>query len=119
VIGHPPKPTFAPPDTHFLGSSPDAAQAVAALFGAPLDLTESFRAGAHGGPSAVRHVSDVLETYSPTLDRDLEDLPIVDLGDLRLGGRAMADALEQIAQAMAYAVNSARLTPPRWAAFAG
>jgi len=109
VIGHPPKPTFALPDTPFLGSSPEAAHAVAALFGAPLDLTESFRAGAHAGPSAVRYVSDVLETYSPTLDRDLEDLSVQDLGDLSLDGRAMADALEQIAQAMAYAVDSTGL----------
>jgi agmatinase len=81
------------------------------LFGAPLDLTESFRAGAGGGPAAVRAVSDVLETYSPVVDRDLADQPggLVDLGDLPLAGLGMFDALERIAEAMAYATASARL----------
>jgi agmatinase len=75
------------------------------LFGAPLDLTESFRSGAHGGPSAVRRVSDALETYSPVLDRDLDEVALADLGDLPLGGADMASALESIAQAMAYATG--------------
>ena len=41
-------------------------------------------------------MSDVLETYSPVLDRDLEDLADRDLGDLELRDVPMADALEQI-----------------------
>jgi agmatinase len=109
VIGHLPKPIFAPPATLFLASSPDVSAPQAALFGAPLDLTETFRSGAHAGPGAVRYVSDSLETYSPTLDRDLDDVPLADLGDLLLDGRAMADALEQIAQAMAHATSAAPL----------
>jgi agmatinase len=109
VTGRPRKPIFEPPATPFLASSPEAAAPGGALFGAPLDLTESFRGGAHAGPGAVRIISDSLETYSPTLDRDLDDLQLVDLGDLALAGRPMAEALEQIAQAMAYAVSTARL----------
>lgn len=109
-----PAPIFTPPATLFLGSSPeDAAPAGgtrvgAALFGAPLDLTESFRSGTHGGPAAVRSMSEGLETYAPRLDRDLEDLRLVDLGDLPLAGLAMADALEQIARAMAHAASLGR-----------
>jgi agmatinase len=72
-------------------------------------LTESFRSGAHAGPAAVRYVSDVLETYSPVLDRDLEDLSFADLGDLPLRGLSMAEALQQIAQAMAFATNTAHV----------
>jgi agmatinase len=109
VIGRPLKPIFEPPATRFLASSPEAAAPAGALFGAPLDLTESFRSGAHAGPRAVRSISDSLEAYSPTLDRDLDDLQLVDLGDLALAGLPMADALEQIAQGMAYAVSTARL----------
>jgi agmatinase len=105
VTGHLPKPTFALPATHFLASSPDVAAPAAALFGAPLDLTESFRGGAHAGPSAVRHISDALETYSPVLDRDLGEVALADLGDLPLGGMDMATALQSIAQAMAYATS--------------
>ncbi|HET6319193.1 MAG TPA: agmatinase [Chloroflexota bacterium] len=102
-------PTFAPPATRFLASSAEVAAAQAAVFGAPLDLTESFRSGAHAGPSAVRHVSDVLETYSPVLDADLEGVRLVDLGDVPLDRLAIGDALDRIAQSMAYAVSAAQL----------
>ncbi len=57
----------------------------------------------------MRQVSDSLEAYSPTLDRDLVDTPLSDLGDLALDGMAMAEALDRIAAAMAYAVNQSRL----------
>jgi len=102
-------PTFAPPVTRFLASSLEVAAPRAAIFGAPLDLTESFRSGAHAGPSAVRYVSDVLESYSPVLERDLEDTPLADLGDVALAGLSMAEALARIAEAMAYAVSAAGL----------
>jgi agmatinase len=101
--------SFALPATPFLASSPEVTlPAAAALFGAPLDLTESFRSGAHGGPAAVRLMSEVLETYSPLLDRDLGDLNVLDLGDVVLGS-SMQPALEHIADAMAYATSNARL----------
>jgi agmatinase len=98
-------PTFAPPVTHFLASSAEVTAAQAAIFGAPLDLTESFRSGAHAGPAAVRYISDVLETYSPVLQRDLEDVRFADLGDVLLGGLGMADALDRISAAMAHAAS--------------
>lgn len=79
------------------------------LFGAPLDLTESFRPGAHGGPAAVREMSDALETYSPVLDRDMEDLTVVDAGDLPLDGMPMPEALDAIADGMAWAATVGRL----------
>src|SRR5262249_36837257 len=103
----------APPATPFLASSTEpapSARFAAAIFGAPLDLTESFRAGARHGPRAVRYMSDSLETYSPVLDRDLEDLTLLDLGDLDLlqeGG--IAGAIDRIADAAAQAAASARL----------
>jgi agmatinase len=108
-----PSPTFAPPATPYLASSPEAAAsgfAAAALFGAPLDLTESFRSGARGGPAAVRYMSDSLESYSPTLDRDLSDVAVVDLGDLvSLNEAGIEDALEQIANAAAHAASVGNL----------
>jgi len=55
-----------------------------ALLGVPIEATLSYRLGAGAGPMAVRRVSEVLETYSPYLDLDLEDLPFEDLGDLPL-----------------------------------
>jgi agmatinase len=54
-------------------------------------------------------MSDVLETYSPVLDRNLEALTLADLGDLRLADLAMAEALEQVADAMAFAAQGTQL----------
>ena len=54
------------------------------LYGAPFDSTTSFRPGARFGPSAMRHESFGLETYSPYQDRDLMDIRVFDSGDLEL-----------------------------------
>ncbi len=84
--------------------------ATAAIFGAPLDLTESFRGGAGAGPSAVRYMSESLESYSPVLARDLDDFSVIDLGDLQLNGASMPEALEGISAAMALAANRAKFS---------
>jgi agmatinase len=106
-----PLPSFAPQAIRFLASSPelDASPASAAIFGAPLDRTETFRSGAGGGPAAVRYMSDVLETYSPVLDRDLQDVAVRDLGDLQLAACSIEEALAAIASGMAFAARDARL----------
>jgi len=54
------------------------------LLGCPYDGTASFRPGARFAPTAIRQASQGLETYSPELDRDLEDICFQDLGDLEL-----------------------------------
>jgi len=66
------------------------------LLGAPLDRTGSFRPGCAEGPVGIRWASENLETYSPELDRDLEELCLGDLGDLDLGMGSMEDALAHI-----------------------
>jgi agmatinase len=115
VTSRPLWPSFAQPVTHYLASSPESGDASAhqaagaAIFGAPLDLTESFRSGAHGGPDAVRYMSDGLESYSPVLDRDLEDVLIRDLGNLELEGASMPESLDRISAAMRLAAGQARL----------
>ncbi len=110
-----PAPDFVPSPIPFLEAAPSknrrvrGERAAAAIFGAPLDLTESQRSGTHGGPPVVRHVSAALESYSPVLDRDVSDLDVLDLGDLRLEGTPMEAALDAIAGAMAHATSIARL----------
>jgi agmatinase len=54
-------------------------------------------------------MSDALETYSPVLNRDLEDVRVADLGDLTLDEVAIEPALERISEAMAYAASQAHL----------
>lgn len=93
----------------YVAGAPVGGRPHAAVFGAPLDATASFRPGAAGGPSAVREMSESLETYSPALDCDLEDLGIVDLGDLALGGLPVEGALAAVAAATEEAASVARL----------
>ena len=70
----------------FIGCDADFDEADLVLFGAPFDSTTSFRPGARFGPSAMRHESFGLETWSPYQNRDLTDYKVFDSGDLDLGG---------------------------------
>lgn len=72
----------------------------AIILGAPLDLTESVRAGTAEGPARVRQASHVLESYSPHLQMDLEDIALADWGDVPLEGLSMEAALDAISRAM-------------------
>lgn len=54
------------------------------LFGIPFDGTTSFRPGTRFAMQVVRTDSYGLETYSPHLNKDLEDTKIFDGGDLEL-----------------------------------
>ncbi len=59
------------------------------LFGAPFDSTASYRPGARFGPSAIRHESFGIESYSPYQNMDLCECSVFDSGDLELSiGRA-------------------------------
>ena len=66
------------------------------IVGCPLDITSTFRPGTKFAPQAIREASWGLETYSPLLDRDLEDLKICDVGDLNLPQGNLKGALEVI-----------------------
>ena len=49
----------------FIGCDSDYTDAELVIFGAPFDSTTSYRPGTRFGPSAIRHESVCLETYSP------------------------------------------------------
>ena len=55
------------------------------IFGCPLDTSSSFRPGTRFGPDAIRSASEGLETYSPILDLDLEQINFSDIGNLSIG----------------------------------
>ena len=90
-----PPPGFLP-RTPFLWTERPFEAARVALFGCPFDATASFRPGARFGPEALRSASDGLETYSPLLERDLEEVPYCDLGDLALPAGDVEGALGRI-----------------------
>ena len=69
---------------NFIGFDNDFEESKAVLFGAPFDGTTSFKPGARFAASAMREDSWGLESYSPYLDKDLEDLKLFDYGNLEL-----------------------------------
>jgi agmatinase len=91
-----------PADPRFIACRATAEEARIAVFGVPFEGTVNLRTGADHGPRDLRVASDSIETYSPVLDRDLEDLAIADLGDCALGvgspRERLARAREEIAR---------------------
>jgi len=68
------------------------------MYGIPFEGAVNLRPGADGGPRTIREHSQFIETYSPELDRDLEDLRLFDGGDLDVGGSTVREALDHIAR---------------------
>ena len=80
----------------FIGCDSSYRAADIVLYGAPYDSTTSYRPGARFGPSAIRHESYGLETYSPYQNADLTDFDIFDSGDLELCFGSSESALADI-----------------------
>ena len=74
-----------PADPRFIACRAPHPDARIVLFGIPFEGTVNLRTGADHGPRDLRVASDSIETYSPFLERDLDDLGIADLGDCELG----------------------------------
>ncbi|MCT4620184.1 MAG: agmatinase [Marinisporobacter sp.] len=66
----------------FLGFDNEYDESKIVVFGSPFDGTTSFRPGTRFAPGIMRNDSYGLETYSPYLDKDLEDITVFDAGDL-------------------------------------
>ncbi len=95
--------------TSFIGANEQYAPARVVLFGAPFDSTTSFRPGARFGTAAIRSESFGIETYSPLQDRDLEDFPFFDAGDLELPFGAPDRALEMIEERAEAILNDGKI----------
>lgn len=80
----------------FIGCDSSYEEAELVLFGAPFDSTTSYRPGARSGPSAIRHESFGIETYSPYQDEDITDYKVFDSGDLELCFGSAESALSDI-----------------------
>jgi agmatinase len=80
----------------FLASRPHPRPA-AAIVGVPYDATSSFRPGSRAGPAAIRWASQSIESYSPLLDADLEEVGLTDRGDLAVEGLEPARMVEVVA----------------------
>src|SRR5437667_6547485 len=87
----------------FIGCRLPLAEARIVVYGIPFEGRVNLRKGADAGTLDVRLGSESIETYSPALARDLEDLAIADIGDCELpdgaAPREQLDAArEQIAE---------------------
>jgi agmatinase len=70
------------------------------LLGCPLDATSSFRGGTKFAPESIRKASWTLETYSPYLKQDLDDVLFYDAGNLELRPGDLLYSLELIENAV-------------------
>ena len=93
----------------FIGCDAEYSEARIVLFGAPFDSTTSFRPGTRFAPHTIRSESFGLETYSPLLDRDLEDISVFDSGDLELCIGSSEKALAQISERTATILSDNKL----------
>ena len=84
----------------YLEASGNVGDAAVVVLGIPYDGGTSYRAGARAAPAEVREASQSIETYSPTLRRDLEDVAYADAGDLDLSGLDAKAVMERIADAV-------------------
>jgi agmatinase len=75
------------------------------LFGAPLDLTSSYRSGTRLGPQQIRAAGEVLEDYSLALDRDVRLVKVIDQGDLDLPPDNLEAGLTRIEEEAARALD--------------
>ncbi|MEI6737595.1 MAG: agmatinase, partial [Pseudomonadota bacterium] len=80
----------------FLGCDKSYADANIVIFGAPFDSTTSYRPGTRFASKTMRAESFGMETYSPYLDADLNDIAVFDGGDLELPFGSPDRALEKI-----------------------
>jgi agmatinase len=82
-----------PADPRFIACRAPYPDARIVLFGIPFEGSVNLRTGADDGPRDLRLASDSIETYSPVLERDLEDLGMADLGDCELGAGSPRERL--------------------------
>ena len=74
-----------------------AAKARIIVYGIPFEGRVNLRKGADAGPRDVRVASDSIETYSPALGLDLEDLAMADIGDCEMpDGAAPREQLDAV-----------------------
>ena len=69
-------------NSSYIGSKEDEARTGCVLLGCPLDVTSTFRGGTKFAPESIRKASWTLETYSPYLKQDLDDVMFRDAGCL-------------------------------------
>jgi agmatinase len=95
-------------NNEYMGSKADEELAGITLLGCPLDATSSFRGGTKFAPESIRKASWTLETYSPYLKQDLDEMMFYDAGNLELPPGNLEQSLELIESAVAEIVGKGK-----------
>ncbi len=93
----------------FLASKKNRETADIILAGAPFDSTSSFRSGQRFAPEMIRLYSDSIETYSPYLDKDLENVNFYDDGDINIIPGDISSSLSNIEKYITSIINNNKL----------
>ncbi|HOJ43998.1 MAG TPA: agmatinase, partial [Syntrophorhabdaceae bacterium] len=101
--------------SRFIGSKDNLQDAKIELLGCPLDETSSFRSGTRFAPDSIRRASWTIETYSPYLKLDLEEIYFIDRGNLDLPKGNLLLSLELIEKAIKEIISQNK----RFIAFGG
>ncbi len=94
--------------SEYMGSGRGEETAPIVLLGCPLDATSSFRGGTKFAPESIRKASWTLETYSPYLKMDLDEIPFFDGGDLELAPGDLSSSLATVETVIAELAGSGR-----------
>lgn len=84
-------------------------EATTVIYGAPFDGTVSNRPGTRFAADAIRSESYGLETYSPYLNKDLEDVHIMDSGDVDITIGNKVKVLEELEDTARTILNAGKL----------
>ncbi|MEB8171727.1 agmatinase [Macrococcus caseolyticus] len=84
-------------------------EATTVIYGAPFDGTVSNRPGTRFAADAIRSESYGLETYSPFLNKDLEDVRIMDSGDVDITIGNKVKVLEELEETARTILNASKL----------
>jgi agmatinase len=87
-------------NSQYMGSKAGEELARITLLGCPLDATSSFRGGTKFAPESIRKASWTLETYSPYLKQDLDEVMFYDAGNLELRPGDLRYSLDLIESAV-------------------
>jgi len=79
----------------FLDVSRTLAESRYVVFGAPMDLTGTYRRGSRFAPTTIRRASQYMESYSLRSKLEGDEAPICDLGDLK-GSDEVEEWIEEI-----------------------
>ena len=89
----------------FMGAKRSPDDCAIGIFGVNYDGTCSFKPGARFGPEAIRHVSSCLETYCPTLNKDLKNIMYADFGSIIIDKNDSKSVIESVKSATNFLIN--------------